>query len=482
MAQYIEDDSAPQIKISVHGRSLLIYDNGIGMDGDEVSKLRRIAYSEKKESVDAGHKGIGRLAGIAVAKKLLISTTSYGDSKLHKFEFRAQDLRDELAANKRKGITEPATLVINRHSSVETFDVDPREHYTMVELHELDKKCPELLDPNQLRQFIAEMAPVGFSSEFRYGERISEKLFEHIPDYSPKTIWLTTAPGDRSQIYKPYNDSMSLAEPEFREISDGGPNPIAFCWYAVKGKEMLGKIRPAGNKFVVPGDSADEKKRLAGLVYKLFGFSIGDRSLPLRTLWSKDYTRALWFTGEIHIIDKAIKPTTDRADFVDNEEREAFYSAGIQQIAKKLNAKAQEISNTRQAFDEATKCETRFTRLAKELDGGLIERTEVKTRKEELSKDLERLRKRDCKDKNVEQFVSRITHLGRALEKRLAELKAGNGDTDHISDLAAELKMTSQARKVYRIVMETINHHFARDRDGYYALSGAISKALRQKY
>src|SRR5688500_9932563 len=71
IAELLGDHSAPVIKISIQGKSLLIYDNGIGMDGEEIQKLRRIAYTEKKEDERAGHKGIGRLAGIGVAKKLV---------------------------------------------------------------------------------------------------------------------------------------------------------------------------------------------------------------------------------------------------------------------------------------------------------------------------------------------------------------------------------------------------------------------------
>jgi hypothetical protein len=72
---------------------------------------------------------------------------------------------------------------------------------------------------------------------------------------------------------------------------------LAYCWYASKGRAILGKIRPAGKIFAVDGDDPEEKHRLAGLVYKLFGFSIGDRTLPQRTLWTTTLTRAQWFTG-----------------------------------------------------------------------------------------------------------------------------------------------------------------------------------------
>jgi HSP90 family molecular chaperone len=73
MAHLIDDSSEPVIKVSIQGRSLLIFDNGIGMGGDDVAKLRYIAYSEKKTGEEAGYKGIGRLAGFAVACSRLLT-------------------------------------------------------------------------------------------------------------------------------------------------------------------------------------------------------------------------------------------------------------------------------------------------------------------------------------------------------------------------------------------------------------------------
>ncbi|MBZ5586837.1 MAG: ATP-binding protein, partial [Acidobacteriia bacterium] len=115
IAEAIEDRWEPVIKISIQGRSLLIFDTGTGMDAEEMAKLKRIAYSEKKLGEEAGYKGIGRLAGIAVADKLKISSTSYGDPKLHHFEFRAGDMREDVSKKKRGGTQEPASVVINRH-------------------------------------------------------------------------------------------------------------------------------------------------------------------------------------------------------------------------------------------------------------------------------------------------------------------------------------------------------------------------------
>jgi hypothetical protein len=480
----IDDTSTPQIKISIQGRSLLIWDNGIGMDGKEIAKLRLIAYSEKREGQEAGYKGIGRLAGIAVAEKLLISSTSFGDPKLHKFEFRAKDFQDDISAKKREGIQEPATAVINRHTEISEYDVDLTEHYTLVELRGVDDAYPELLDPVRLREFIGEIGPVGFAPDFTYGKILTEKLYENVPDYSPKTIWLTTTNGDRLRISKPYNNEMSLSSPDFIKITDpkDGKHCLAYCWYATRGKEMLGKMRPAGNKFVVEGISADARKRYASLAYKLFGFSIGDRSLPLRTLWHKDWTRALWFTGEIHIVDKTIKPTTDRSDFVDNASRQRLYSEGQEKIGKELNRRAQDISNVRKAHDTAGRWDRRFSDIEKQLNRpGEIDREEVKSRKDELNEALQDL-DRQCKDNEVSQFVKDTTQRARTLQRRFDEAKNRKSQNGEIGDLAKELQMTSQARKVYKIIMETLSHHFKDEKEIYYEISSKIRTALKSRY
>jgi len=480
VAEHIEDDFTPVMKISIQGKSLLIFDNGIGMDGEEVQKLKRIAYSEKREGHEAGYKGIGRLAGMAVANKLLISSTSYGDPQLHKFEFRAKELKEELSENRRKGIQEPASEVINRHTTISSLDVDPADHYTIVELRETDDRYPELLDPVQLREYIGDIGPVGFAPDFTYGHRVSDHLYKRVPDYSPKAIWLATTSGDRAQIYKPYTDSMGLAEPEFIEVHGRG-GLLAYVWYTTKGKPMLGKVRSSGGKFTVEGTTPASKKRLAGLVYKLFGFSIGDRSLPLRTLWTKDYTRPLWFTGEIHIVDKNVKPTTDRSNFVDNEARRQLYSAAQDRIAKELNSLAQDISNNRQAHDAAAEYQQRFKALSDKLNGGRLDRSELSARKRELHEALEAL-KRSCKDHDIQAYVKDVSREGRELLARLETTRSQKEKANEISDLARDVSMTSQARRVYTIVMETLEGHFRNDMDTYYDLSAEINKAIKKRY
>lgn len=131
VAARLGDESALEIRLSIQGKSHTIFDNGIGMDGEEMQKLKRIAYSAKRDDAFAGHKGIGRLAGIAVAKKLIISSTTFGDDNLYKFEFRAQELKDDVIAKRKIGVTDPASTVINRHTTITSLPVDREHHYTL---------------------------------------------------------------------------------------------------------------------------------------------------------------------------------------------------------------------------------------------------------------------------------------------------------------------------------------------------------------
>jgi len=484
VSDIIKDHSEAVIKVSVQGRSLLIFDNGIGMDGDEVSKLRRIAYSEKKAGQEAGYKGIGRLAGIAVAEKLKISSTCYGDPELHHFEFRAQDMRQEISENQRRGIREPATIVINRHTSLWSTPIDRKDHYTIVEVRGISESCPELLDGKALKEYIGDIGPVDFSPEFTWGVRLSQRLRQDVPDYSPKTIYLSMPSGDRVKVFKPYTDAMMVAEPEYIEVLDpANPNnTLALCWFATKGQQVLDRIRPAGKIFSVEGDDSRDKKRFAGLVYKLFGFSIGDRYLPVRTLWGQSFPRALWFTGEIHIIDKDVVPTTDRSDFVETDSRKRLYKAA-ERVPAKLNKLAQEISNNRKAYEDGDRFKQKLETWRERLRSGKIEKAELKSIRGELHESLSRLRQRaaKCTDLDVQQFDKEVQKYAATLQKELDEAKSSNGDTS-IADVAADLNMTAKAKKVFQIVMDILADHFADDPDAYYEISAKISKALRKKY
>jgi hypothetical protein len=484
IAPLIDDNSEPVIKVSIQGRSLLIFDNGIGMGGDDVAKLRYIAYSEKKTGEEAGYKGIGRLAGFAVAEKLKITSTCYGDPQLHHFEIRAKDMREEISQNKKRGVIDPASDVISRHTTISsTPAADPKDHYTIVEIRDIYESCSELLDSTRLKEYIGDVAPVDFSPEFKWGTRISQWLRQDVPDYSPKTVYLSMLNGERIKVYKPYVDSMSISEPHPIAVRDPADpdNMLALCWYATKGQKMLDELRPSGKIFTVDGDG--DKKRFAGLVYKLFGFSIGDRHLPVKTLWDRSFPRALWFTGEIHIIDKQVQPITDRSDFIESDARARLYKAAAP-IPSTLNQQAQVISYNRNAFRDGENFTVKLQRLQDRLRDKSIEKSELKSIRADLNRRLVTLRSRvdHCSDPAIEKFGKGVQKFAASVQKELDDAKIMKGGDGDIADVARERKMTSQARRVFEIIMDTLQDYYGSDTDTYHEVAGKISKAIRKKY
>jgi hypothetical protein len=483
----LEDHWEPAIKISVQGRSLLIFDTGIGMDGDAIQKLKRIAYSEKRQGEEAGYKGIGRLAGIAVADKLKISSTSYGDSKLHTFEFRAGDMRADVSEKKKLGTQEPASVVINRHTSIITTDVDPESHYTMVEIRDVRESCLDILEVEPLKEFVSEVGPVDFAPEatFKYGSALSKKLRDNVPNYSPKAVYIATAPGERERLYKPYTNATMLSEPDYIEVRDpDAPGELlAYCWYASKGRDMLGKVRPGGKMFAIDGDEPEIRHRLAGLVYKLFGFSVGDRSLPQRTLWTTTANRAQWFTGEIHIVDTRILPTTDRSNFVENERRAKLYEEAREDIAQRLNKEAQRISDNRQAFETAEKVKRNVEQCRTRLASRQFDRADLSAVRDEIEGHLKKLNGREakCKDADIRAQIKDLKRFVGTVKQELSD-PALLKKLKSVADIASELNMTMKARKVLEVTMETLQAHYGSDKDKYYRVAGKIYDAIRKKY
>src|SRR5260370_15344597 len=102
---------------------------------------------------------------------------------------------------------------------------------------------------------------------------------------------------------------------------------------------------------------------------------------------------------------------------------------------------------------------------------------------EELEKRLQTLSKRGrkCTDREIETFERDVQRQATTLQADLAnpkKLRIGQS----IGDIAEELQMPSKARKVFLITMETLQQHFAADKDEYHQIAEKIYKALKDKY
>lgn len=91
------EDAVIKIDLNPFKKQVTVYDNGDGIPADSAEKiLSSIGSSEKLGTMQRGFRGIGRLGGIAFAKKVVFRTTAMGESTVSTQEWDCEDLRKYL--------------------------------------------------------------------------------------------------------------------------------------------------------------------------------------------------------------------------------------------------------------------------------------------------------------------------------------------------------------------------------------------------
>lgn len=100
------EDSEIKIELNPFKKSVSIYDNGDGISADTAENvLSSIGSSGKLGTLQRGFRGIGRLGGIAFAKKVVFRTTAMGESVVSTQEWDCEDLRNLLRSPDHSSMT-----------------------------------------------------------------------------------------------------------------------------------------------------------------------------------------------------------------------------------------------------------------------------------------------------------------------------------------------------------------------------------------
>src|SRR5216684_4675475 len=81
------DAKAKNVTIKITGNSVMIGDDGIGMDLDDLVQARRLGLSNKSRAEDVGFRGIGIYSGFDICNRLLVTTKIVGEAKARVLEF-----------------------------------------------------------------------------------------------------------------------------------------------------------------------------------------------------------------------------------------------------------------------------------------------------------------------------------------------------------------------------------------------------------
>jgi len=115
----IGDAQAGNMQITIDPPSIFVFDDATGMDLKKVREYRYVGYSNKSMGTSAGFRGIGKLSGISVAEKLILTTSPYGVAERYKLVFDAKTMLDHILELKQQGQNIPLNELIQKYTTLD---------------------------------------------------------------------------------------------------------------------------------------------------------------------------------------------------------------------------------------------------------------------------------------------------------------------------------------------------------------------------
>ena len=287
------------ISIDNVGRWIRIRDYGPGLSREEALKrLIPIGQSDKTLGADRGFRGVGRLAGLAFAKKVSFTTRSREDQTVTRITWHSDRLPE--LTSMELDLEQAILDCVDEHT---VLDSDYPEHFFEVELREVARHSAGLLLSRDLvREYIGEVCPVPLRAEFPFAERV-EELFCGVN--APLTLEVKLQ-GELDQVVRPYGESIRFSadkEADFKEfeavhirnVDDSGAAAIGWIAHS----PYLGAI--------------PKEQRVRGIRARMGNIQIGGETVFDDLFAEERFNR--WCVGELHILDSRIVPNARRDYF-----------------------------------------------------------------------------------------------------------------------------------------------------------------------
>lgn len=299
----IDKIGSGEIEITIDSDTsyIRIEDTGCGIPAlDFKDTLRDIASSSKKSAENKGFRGIGKLCGLAYCDELKFTSVSVGDIKACWMTFDAKKLRDNFYRGLKLSAHNALDNVIKSGDCAAEI-----LHGFKVELFGVTNK--ELLDAQKIIEYLSCVAPVPYSRDFTFADKIrkhAQNLGLKIDEYK------ITVNGE--PVFKGYRNALAtrgfrdeLFDVSFKNFYDGN-NLLAWSWIGLTG--FRGQIK------------GDIKSR--GLRLRKSNIQIGGES-ALQDFFT-EIRGTYYFVGEVFAVSKDLIPNSQRNYFVPNDTRETF--------------------------------------------------------------------------------------------------------------------------------------------------------------
>lgn len=303
-AQGLQFAPGPQVTISFDhaDRTVRIRDVGVGLAGsDFVRRLTSIGASKKRGANLRGFRGVGRLSGLGYCQELVFRSRTEAGAKVKELRWDSRMLREKLRDPKYE-----ASLadLVREVATVTTAQDDGGypDRFFEVEMRKVVRiKNDLLMNEDEIRRYLSEVAPLPFSPDFTFGPRIRQWLSgQGIGE--PVTVELSDGKGP---IYhRAVNEVVvskvgvtTFSDFECLEIKNTAGDLLAVGWLLDHG--YIGAI--------------PRSSRMGGIRLRVHDVQIGNEQI-LASLFT-EARFAMWAAGEFHVVHPRIIPNGRRDDF-----------------------------------------------------------------------------------------------------------------------------------------------------------------------
>lgn len=305
-------DGVVNIDIDVKHKVIKIKDNGAGIESaNAVRTLLDISPSNKDGVGQAGMYGIGRLVGGGYCHELIFRTSARGEAIGTQITFDVNKIWQMVEKDEEDYL---ATYVINECTKREVIPAEESDHYFEVELNGVkDDAAPSLLDPEAITNYLREVAPVEYKSEFKntlvYKSTADNPEFKELHEGLEKVQILV----GETRIQKQYGLSIKgtkdkINNLEYFKIEDRKYGLLGWGWYAM-------------TKYTIQIPKED---KLAGIRLRAHNIQIGDANLLSGTNYWKEDRSNSYFYGEFFVTHPHIRPNGARDGLVPTPETRAL--------------------------------------------------------------------------------------------------------------------------------------------------------------
>lgn len=305
------DDAQILIDVDAEKREITIRDNGVGIERSRVAAmLGNIGDSQKKANEHIGRFGIGRMGGLGYCEKLIFETSAFGDNTKSVVECDAKKLRDALVNPK---VTDDASAIWLSIVNTREEPVNRNEHFFTVKLLGVYESHDELLNVDEVKKYLSQVAPVPFTSLFKHRDKIKTFCEENGFGLREYALFLN---GD--DVFKCYTDPFDdpsngkTAKVEVYDIQCGvlEEDGRRWGWYWYGETDFQGAL----HKFCLP----------RGLRLRQWNVQIGETDCLNKAEWWPEDRGNNYFIGEIHANPWELTPNARRDYFVQDDNCRVF--------------------------------------------------------------------------------------------------------------------------------------------------------------